>query len=123
MQRKESKGMKKASRSWLVFLCCLLGVPTAVNLMPTAFAVESPERAVAAGVVLGFFHVLLRPVLRLVSAPIGCLTLGLAGIAIDVGLIYGCARFVDGFEVLSLPFALITALFINVICFVVSGRK
>ena len=115
--------MKKASRSWLVFLCCLLGVPTATNLLPGAFYVETPERALAAGVLLGLVHVLLRPVLRLVAAPIGCLTLGLAGVAIDVGLIYGCAHFVPGFEVISLPFALLTALFINVMCFIVSGRK
>ena len=115
--------MKRASRSWLVFLVCVLGVPTATTLMEGAFFVESPRRALAAGVLLGLAHVLLRPVLRLVTAPIGCLTLGLAGIAIDVGLIYGCARYVPGFEVLSPPFAVLTALFINVMCFIVSGRK
>ena len=115
--------MKKASRSWLVFLCCILGVPTAQQLLPGAFFAESPERTLVAGVLLGLVHVLLRPVLRLVTAPIGCLTLGLAGVALDVGLVYGCAYFVEGFEVLSLPLAVLTAVFINIMCFIVSGRK
>ena len=115
--------MKKPSRSWLVFLCCLLGGPTAVKLMDGAFAVDSPEKSIAVGLLLGIVHVLLRPILRLITAPIGCLTFGLFGIVLDVALFYGCAHFVDGFEVLSLPFALVTALFVNVMCFIVSGRK
>lgn len=115
--------MKKPSRSWAAFLCCLLGVPTCVYLLEGAFSVDSPEKSLLAGLLLGVAHVLLRPLLRLVSAPLGCLTLGLFGIVIDVGLIYGCARLVDGFAVLSLPYAVLTALFINVMCFIVSGRK
>ena len=117
---------KRGSRSTIIFLACTLAVPTVAVMMgvyggrPT---LQTAMPALVTGALLGAAHLVLRPVLRLVFAPVGCLTLGLSGIAIDVGLIYGCARFVDGFEVLSLPFALITALFINVICFVVSGRK
>ena len=115
--------MKKTTRSWFVFLCCLLAMPTAVYMLPDGFSVASPERSLAAGVLLGAAHVVLRPVLRLVSAPIGCMTLGLFGLIIDVGLIYGCGALIEGFEVLSLPHALVTALFVDIMCLIVSGRK
>lgn len=114
---------KKPSRSWFVFLCCLLGVPTCTYMLPGAFACDRPETALGAGMLLGIAHVLLRPVLRLLSAPIGCLTFGLFGLVIDVGLIYACAHYIPGFAVLDPLYALLTALFINIMCFIVSGRK
>ena len=114
---------KKASKGWLVFLCCLLAVPTLVYMPGSGLKADSPEHALLAGAVLGLIHVLLRPLLRAVTAPIGCLTLGLFGLALDVGLIYGCAYFARGFEVLSPVWALIAALFVNVMCVIVGGRR
>ena len=114
---------KKASRSWLVFVCCVLGMPTATSLLPGVFQMDGPEKAVVAGCLLGLAHVCLRPVARLITAALGCLTLGLFSLALDVGLIYGVAHYVDGFAVLSFPYAVVTAVFINIVCFIVSGRK
>lgn len=54
--------------------------------------------------------------LRLVTMPLGCITLGLFGFAIDVGLLYACDHFIDGFFIDSLLSAVLTALFINALC-------
>lgn len=105
-----------------MFLCCLLAMPTCVKLMD-GFQMEDMRAALVMGVLLGAAHVLARPVLRLVSAPIGCLTLGLIQPVIDMALIYGCAHFVDGFQVTNLFHALLAVFLINTICLIAAGRR
>ncbi len=119
--------MKRRKSPFLVFLTCVLAVPTCGVLMG-----EIPSEGVnfdllrpwlAVGVLLGAAHLVIRPVLRLLSAPIGCLTLGLFGLVIDVGLIYACAALVDGFQISGILYALLTAVMINAISAVVAGRS
>lgn len=105
----------KRSNALLVFLVCLLGMPLAASVLPGLHAL-TPEVALLTGALLGAFHVVLRPVLRLVTMPLGCITLGLFGFAIDVGLLYACDHFIDGFFIDSLLSAVLTALFINALC-------
>ena len=99
----------------LVFLVCLLGVPLAARTLP-GLSVDPLISAVLAGALLGAFHVVLRPILRLVSRPLGCLTLGFFTFAIDIGLLYLCAYRVSGFVIHDLGHAVCTALFINILC-------
>ncbi len=117
--------MRRRHNSFLVFLCCVLAVPTCASLMgelilpddilsDAALTILKPWLAV--GTLLGIAHVVLRPILRLISAPIGCITLGLSGFVIDVLLIYGCAELVEGFAISGPLYAILTALTINVIC-------
>ena len=118
--------MKRRKSPCLVFLTCVLAVPTCGALMGelprgTAFADLRPWLTV--GALLGVAHLVIRPVLRFLSAPIGCLTLGLFGLVIDVGLIYACAALVDGFRVSSLLYALLTAVMINAISAIAAGRN
>lgn len=80
------------------------------------FSVQALETAFLAGALLGAFHVVLRPVLRLVTMPLGCITLGLFTFAIDVGLLYACDHFVEGFDIKSLFSAILAAAFINALC-------
>ena len=89
---------KRGARAFYVFICCLLTVPLCVYFIDGIEA-ESIKATVMAGTLLGAAHVVLRPVLRLLSAPLGCLTMGLSGMVIDVALIYGCDRLLDGFRV------------------------
>ena len=117
---------KRRGRRWsIVFLCCTLAVPT-VAMMMGVYGAQAPtlrqlSPALATGALLGLAHLILRPVLRLIFAPLGCLTLGLFGLVIDVGLLYACDRLVDGFTVPGLLYALLTAMLINAIC-AVAGR-
>lgn len=121
--------MKKRKNPFLVFLCCVLAVPTCAVLtgeltLPAdqAAALELLRPWIAVGALLGAAHLLLRPVLRLLSAPLGCLTLGLFGLVIDVALIYGCAYFVEGFAITSWTQAVLAAILVNAMCMIV-GRK
>ena len=122
--------MKRRKSPFLVFLCCVLAVPTCGVLvgdlvLPGAWteATLSLLRPwLTVGVLLGAAHLLVRPILRLLSAPIGCLTLGLFGLVIDVALIYVCAHFVEGFAVSGLLYAVLTAILINTICAIVGRR-
>ena len=120
--------MRKRSspRYLLIFICCLLAVPTVGELMgfyPADWTLWEMKPALLTGALLGMAHLILRPILRLISAPLGCLTLGLIGMAIDIGLIYLSAAFVEGFQVPSFLYALITAMLINLVCALAAGRR
>ena len=119
----------RRKNSFLVFLCCTLAVPTCGVLMGEVALASGMSGALmmqilrpwlAVGVLLGVAHLILRPVLRFIFAPIGCVTLGLFGFVIDVALIYGCAALVDGFAISGPLFAILTAALINGVCAVIS---
>ena len=119
-------GRVNAPRRTLVFLTCLLAVPTVPYLIYGAPDMSSREAMIPylmVGAALGVLHLLLRPVLRLITAPLGCLTLGLSGTAIDVALIYLSVRVVPGFPQPELLCALLTAVLINAVSAIVSGRR
>ena len=115
-----------AGRWSLIFLCCTLAVPTVAWIMGAYGGAEPSlelfQPALLTGALLGIAHIVLRPVLRLISAPLGCLTLGLFGMVIDVGLLYGCGYLVKGFDVPGILYAVLTALLINAVCAVAAGR-
>lgn len=112
---------RRGGNIWLTFLACMLAMPAAVAMLPGIIA-DSSQQAVLAGALLGFAHILLRPVLRILSAPIGCLTLGLSGFVIDVALIIACDYFVPGFTVASWTHAVFAAVLVNFLC-LFAGRR
>jgi len=124
--------MKRRRNPFLVFLTCVLAVPTCGMLLGelvlpggalTEASAELLRPWIAVGTLLGIAHLLLRPILRILSAPLGCLTLGLFGFVIDVALIYGCASLVENFEVSGLLYAVLTAIVINTISALTAGKK
>ena len=119
-------GRKKPPRSMIVFLTCLLAIPTLYTILYPHMLADNLKAYIphfAVGALLGVCHLILRPILRLISAPVGCLTLGLVGTAIDIGLIYLCAFLVEGFEKPTFLFAILAVLMINFICVLAGGRK
>ena len=117
---------RRGGRHTIVFLCCTLAVPTVAamaGVYGAAPTLEQLQPALATGALLGVAHLLLRPVLRVLSAPLGCLTLGLFGMVIDVGMIYGCDKLVEGFEAPGLLYAVLTAVLINAVCAVTGSRR
>ena len=114
------------SRGTLVFLTCVLAVPTVPDLIygaPDLMDLAAVKPYLPVGAALGVIHLILRPVLRLIAMPMGCLTFGLSGAAIDVGLIYLSARLVEGFPTPEPLCAILTALVINAIAIIVGGRR
>lgn len=117
---------RHGGRWTIIFLACTLAVPTVAALMGlygTTPTFGQLKPAMVTGALLGLAHLLLRPALRLVFAPLGCLTLGLFGMVIDVGLLYGCGYLVKGFEVPGLLYAVLTSMLINTVCAAVAGRR
>ena len=117
---------RRGGRHTIVFLCCTLAVPTVAamaGVYGAAPTLEQLQPALVTGALLGVAHLLLRPLLRLLSLPLGCLTLGLFGLVIDVGLLYGCDYLVEGFALPGPLYAVLTAVLINAICAVAAGRR
>ena len=118
----------RPSRSIVVMLTCILAVPTVACIMQFLSIHDQADLKLAApyfivGAALGVAHLILRPLLRLITAPLGCLTFGLSGTVIDVGLIYLSARVLPTFQVPSLLYALLTAILINAVCAILTGRS
>ena len=118
----------RPSRSFVVMATCILAVPTVACIMKFISIRSQSDLKLAApylivGTALGIAHLILRPLLRLFTAPLGCLTFGLSGTVIDVGLIYLSARVLPAFQVPSLLYALLTAILINGICAFAGGRR
>lgn len=116
---------RHTSRTTIVFLTCTLAVPTVAamaGMYPASAKLGEFAPALTTGALLGVAHLFLRPVLRLLTAPLGCLTLGLFGMVIDVGLLYLCAGLVNGFTVPTPLYAVLTAMLINAVCAIVGGR-
>ena len=86
--------MRKGSKSAIVFACCLLAMPTCVKLLD-GFHAENMESALVMGALLGALHVAVRPILRVVSIPLGCLTLGLIQPLIENSIKYGFRKKMD----------------------------
>ena len=96
----------------ITFWCCVLAVPPLTKLTD-GIKSDSLYLSLLAGAALGVVYLVLRPVLRILTLPIGCLTLGLFGFALDAGLIYLMGMYLPGFHVASLEWALLAALFIT----------
>ena len=122
------KSSARPSRSIVVMLTCILAAPTVACIMQFISIHNQADLKLAApylivGAALGVAHLILRPLLRLITAPLGCLTFGLSGTVIDVGLIYLSARVLPTFQVPSLIYALLTAILINAVCAILTGRS
>ncbi len=105
-------------RRTLIFLTCVLAVPTVPSLIygaPDMTNVEAMLPYLLVGALLGLIHLFLRPIIRALSAPLGCLTLGLSGTVIDVALIYLSARLLPGFPAPEFLCAALTAFLINAV--------
>jgi len=121
-----SRNNPRAGGGTLLFLTCVLAVPTVSHLLygtPHTNELSTLAPYLLAGAALGLAHILLRPLLRLITAPLGCMTFGLSGTIIDVLLIYLSGRFIPDFHVPNFAYALVTAIFINFIAALVGARK
>ena len=114
--------MRKGSRSVIVFACCVLAIPTLVELLD-GFHAESLAASVAMGALLGAVHVAVRPILRILSIPLGCLTMGLIQPLLDIALLYACAYFIEGFAITNALHALLAVVLINTGTAIAGGRR
>lgn len=117
---------QKGSRWFIILMSCVLAVPTVAALMGFYNDATTEDQLIAAattGALLGVAHIFLRPILRFIFAPLGCLTLGAFGMVIDIALLYICDHFVDGFAIPGFLYAFLTAITVNIICTIAGGRR
>lgn len=105
---------------------CVVAVPGIALAMkeftwPTTKEIILPY--ISVGLVLGILHLIVRPMIRWISKPLGCLSFGLMGTLIDIGLIYAASAVVETFNQPSIAFVCLTALVVNVLAgLFVKGR-
>ncbi len=76
--------------------------------------------AFIAGLLLGLFNLLVKPIIKLLSMPINILTLGLFNIVINAGMLWIVDLFIKGLEVESFWGYIWSSLVISIISIVIS---
>lgn len=112
----------RQGRIFITFLCCVLAVTTCPYLL-SGITVTDPMQAVTAGTLLGLAYLIIRPLMRLLTLPLGCLTLGLFNLVLDVVLIWGCGQLIEGFNVAHILDALLASVLVNSVCAISGGFR
>ena len=112
----------RASRMTVTFLACVLMAYGCTMILDGVHA-ASAEDALFAGAVLGLAYLIIRPVLRLLTLPIGCLTLGLSNFVIDTALLMICDGWIEGFAIDGIGWAAAAALCVNAVVLIAGGWK
>jgi putative membrane protein len=83
--------------------------------------VDSPVPALVAGIILGFVNAIVRPVLFLLTLPLTLLTLGLFIFVLNAICFALTAWVVPGFSVDGFGWALLGALMVSVVSWILNG--
>ncbi|MEW5848799.1 MAG: phage holin family protein [Myxococcota bacterium] len=84
------------------------------------FVVKDLTAGILAAVAFGVVNAVVRPLLILISLPVGCLTLGLFTLVIDAAVMALTAYVVPGFEIQTFTAALIGWIAVSVGSFLIS---
>lgn len=90
------------------FCGTMLAIPLAAWLLPGVH-VSGMETAWVAGVLLAMLFLVLRPLAKLLLVPFNCLTFGILGLLLDVGLVALAARWMPGLYIDGFLWTLVTA--------------
>jgi putative membrane protein len=97
-----------------------LAIIIAAWLLP-GIHITSPASGLVAGVILGFVNAIVRPVLFFLTLPLTLLTLGLFIFVVNAICFGLTAWLVPGFSVDGFLSALIGALFVSVVSWILNG--
>jgi len=85
---------------WLLNAAALWGLITVTSkLMPGSVKIEGFTSALLVILVLGLLNAVIRPVVKLLTMPLNCLTFGLFGIVINLVFFYLAFRITPGFTI------------------------
>jgi len=82
--------------------------------------VRGPQAALVAGIILGLINAFIRPVLKILTFPITILTLGLFTLVINAVCFALTAYLVDGFALEGVTAAVLGALLVSVVSWLLS---
>ena len=97
-----------------------VAVFVAAYVIPGVHA-SGPGAALLAGVILGFVNAIVRPILFLLTLPVTILTLGLFIFVLNAICLALTAAVVPGFDVSGFGAALLGALVVSVVSWVLNG--
>lgn len=72
------------------------------QVLPEQVSYATNESIVIFAIILGLFNAVLRPLLKLITLPLSCLTLGLFAFVVNAVVFYLAARFSVGVEMTAL---------------------
>jgi putative membrane protein len=102
---------------WLLGALALLAV---AYFLPGIVVASFFPAAVVAALVLGLVNAFVRPLVKALTLPLTCLTLGLFSLVVNAALFWAVAAVVDGFAVEGALSALLGSLFYSVLTAAVS---
>lgn len=102
------------------YLVIVLSILLAEHVVP-GIAIEDFPSALLAGLVLGVFNLVVRPILLVLTLPVTLITLGLFIFIINTVLFWGAALIVPGFSVPGFLPAFLGALIVSAVS-LVSGK-
>lgn len=95
-----------------------------LGIMITAFIIDGFEvtllGAIFGSIILGIVNAIIRPVVILLTLPINILTLGLFTLVINGLMLWFTSTLVEGFDLDGFGAAVISALILSVISFIIS---
>lgn len=97
----------------------ILAIVVAAHLVP-GISVEGVLPAVAAGLLLGVINAVVRPILLVLTLPITLLTLGLFLLVLNGLCLWFVAAVVSGFHVAGLGSAILGAVAVSVLSWIVT---
>ena len=97
---------------WLVSALALLAV---AYLLPGIAVANFVPAAVVAALVLGLVNAFIRPLVKVLTLPLTCLTLGLFSLVVNAVLFWGVAAIVEGFAVEGALAALLGSLLYSLV--------
>jgi len=80
-----------------------------------------PATALIAGAILGVVNALVRPVLLLLTLPLTLVTLGLFIFVVNALCLAATAALVPGFDIAGFPAALLGALIVSIVSWILNG--
>lgn len=96
--------MKNVLLRWLLNAVGLLVILGLVNfVLPDSIRAEGFRYVLLFVLVLGLLNAIIRPVLKLLTLPLSCLTFGLFGIVINLFVFYLAFRFTGHFDIAAPP--------------------
>ena len=103
--------------TWVLNASSLLAV---AYLVPDIY-VANFKTALIAALVIGFFNLLIKPILVLLTLPITVLTLGLFLFVINGLLFYAAGNFLQGFEVKTFTSGVVGALIYSILSWLLTS--
>ncbi len=86
-----------------------------VEYLVPGFHLAGIWTAIVAAIVIGIVNTFIKPVLQLIALPISILTFGIAAFLINVILLWGTSKVVQGFTIDSFTTALVSSIVLSLV--------